>query len=71
MAELPTARPFCDWTNSGFSDESESHFDTECGKEFQFSHEPPYDYVRFCCYCGGIVRIIHEPIVMDDDALDE
>ena len=42
----------CEWT----ADMDGIHY-TTCGNTFQFTHDHPYDYVKFCCYCGARVAL--------------
>lgn len=52
---LPEARPFCDWWTD-YGDWNDVYH-TECGHDFEFTTEPPHNWMKFCCYCGGILRI--------------
>ena len=54
--------PPCTWTEQPLDDD----FATTCGHAFQFAHDPPYDYVKICCYCGKPVVFVAAPPEKED-----
>jgi len=52
----------CTWTEQPL----DADFATTCGHAFQFAHDPPYDYVKICCYCGKPVVFVAAPPEKED-----
>lgn len=58
----------CTWCESSDGDEV---YSTSCGHDFQFSSEPPHDWMRYCCYCGGAVVFVPHVAALFDDEDDD
>ena len=62
LAQAQAALVPCTWTEQPDEDD----FATTCGHAFQFAHDPPYDYVKICCYCGKPVVFVAAPPEKED-----
>lgn len=62
LAQAQAALVPCTWTEQPDEDD----FATTCGHAFQFAHDPPYDYVKICCYCGKSVVFVAAPPEKED-----
>lgn len=62
LAQAQAALGPCTWTEQPDEDD----FATTCGHAFQFAHDPPYDYVKICCYCGKSVVFVAAPPEKED-----
>ncbi len=48
-------KPWCAWTRD--IDPDFESWDTSCGEKFQFTEGGPRENkMRFCCYCGALLR---------------
>lgn len=56
-SEANPKRPIvCVWQLEPF--DLGEQYKTACDHIFEFSTDPPHDWMIFCCYCGRLVRFL-------------